>query len=249
MSHLTIDYNSLLSSDPPFGVPYDVNFLIFDQNKEKQGEVPGHKFIFAVNSPVFGTKFCGAGDFADKNDKEVEITGTLEAFQLMTNYFYNQTTAMDELSVDKIFEVVNLAHFYNVAKLEEALEQRLEKIVIAKDDVIEAAKKAEEFARFEMASKALLKNCAKALQALNDNAKEFSEFSSQVAGSGDEVIYVKLLAMIKDLPPLVCSNCQKSPCISGAAVTGITQVRLGTRLTAMALEGPRWSPWMPVGAL
>ena len=45
--------------------------------------------------------------------------------------------------MDEIFEVVDLAHCYNIAKREQALEQRLEKMVIAKDDVIEAAKKAE----------------------------------------------------------------------------------------------------------
>ena len=231
MSSHSIDYNSLLSeSDPPIGLPYDVTFLIFNREKELQGEVQGHKFIFAHNSSVFRTKFCGAGDFADKIDKEVE------AFQLITNFLYNKPTAIDELSVDKIFYVVDLAHFYDITKLEEALEQRLEKLVIVKDDVIEAAKKAEEFARFEMASQALLKNCARTLQVALNDVKDFSEFSSQVAGTGDEVIGFRLFAMIKDLPPLPpiqpldCSNFQKFPCVSGAVITNISQVRLGTRL-------------------
>ena len=45
---------------------------------------------------------------------------------------------------------------------------------------------------------------------------------------GDEVIYCRLLAMIKELPPLPqpCSNCQNSPCISGAEVISVNQVRL-----------------------
>ena len=204
MSLLSIDYNRLLSSDPPI-MPYDVTFLIFKE-KELQGKVQGHKFVFGLNSPIFRTKFCGAGDFADKNDKEVEIIGTLEAFRLMTAFLYNQPTAIKELSVDEIFDAVTLAHFYNIAKLEEDLEQRLQNIVIVKEDVMKAAKKAEEFARFESASKALLENCAKTLQAALNDAKEFSEFSSQVAGTGDEVIYVKLLAVIKDLQPLGCSK-------------------------------------------
>ena len=139
---LSIDYNSLLSSDHP-GVPYDVTFLITNQEKEHQGYVQAHKFIFALNSPVFKSRFCGDGNFAGTNDKDVEITGTLAAFRLMTNFLYNKPTAIDELSVDEIFEVVDLAHCYDIAELEQALEQRLEKMVIAKDDVIEAAKKAE----------------------------------------------------------------------------------------------------------
>ena len=231
-----LSQSTTTASSPPTPptVPYDVTFLIINQKEEKLGEVHAHKFIFAQNSSFFSSffriKFYGAGDFADKTDKEVEITGSVKAFQLIKNYFYNQPTNIDELSVDKIFEVVALAHFYDIAKLEEALEKRLQKIVI--ENVMEAAKKAEEFARFERASQALLKNCARTLQAaLDDNAKEFFEFSSQVAGTGDEVIYCRLLAMIKDLPPLPCSNCQKFVCLSGAEVTDISQFRLGTRIT------------------
>ena len=56
---------------------------------------------------------------------------------------------------------------------------------------MEAAKKAEEFARFEMASQALLKNCAKTLQAALTDVKAVFEFSSKVAGTGDEVIYCR----------------------------------------------------------
>ena len=195
MSTLSIDYNSLtsllLSSDPPT-IPYDVTFLIFDEEKQKQGEVQAHKITFALNSPVLRNKFFGAGNFADKNDKEVEVIGFLEAFRLLTNFLYNKPTAIDELSVDKIFEVVKLAHFYDIAKLEEALEQRLEEMVLVKGDVVEAAKKAEEFAWFEMASQALLKNCAKTLQkALDDDAKKFVEFSCQVAGTGDEAVCIR----------------------------------------------------------
>ena len=78
MSSHSIDYSRLLSSDLPI-VPYDVTFLICNEEKEQLGEVQGHKFIFALNSPVFKSMFCGAGNFAGKNDKEVEITGTLEA--------------------------------------------------------------------------------------------------------------------------------------------------------------------------
>ena len=98
--------------------------------------------------------------------------------------------------MDEIFAVVDLAHCYDIGKLEEVLEERLEIIVIAKDDVIEAAKKAEDFARFKMASQALLKNCAKMLQKSLNDVKEFIEFSWQVAGTGDEIVGFRLFAMI-----------------------------------------------------
>ena len=228
-----IDYNSLhslmLSSDPPT-IPYDVTFLISNQEKELQGEVPGHKFIFSLNSPVFRSSFCGTGDFAGKNDKMVEITGTLQAFRLMTNFLYNKPTTFDELSVVEIFDVVDLAHCYNIAKLEEALEQHLGKYLVTKNSVIEVAKTAEEFAEFKMASQALLWNCAKTLQKELPDTKAFTEFSSQVAGSGDEAVCLKLFSMMNDLQPLACSNCQQSPCISGTEITSAAQVRVGTRL-------------------
>ena len=170
---LPIDYNNLLSLDHP-ALPYDVTFLISNQEKEYQGEVQAHKFVFALNSPVFKSRFCGAGNFAGKNNKDVEITGTLEAFRLLTNFIYNKPTAIDELSVDKLFDVVDLAHCYDVAKLEEALEKRLREDNIAKDEVIKAAKKAEQFAMFETASQALLENCAKTLQSPSPTLRRYS---------------------------------------------------------------------------
>ena len=133
----------------------------------------------------------------------------------MTNFIYNKPTTLDELSVDEIFEVVDLAHCYDVAKLEQALEQLLENYLVTKDSVIEVAKTAEEFARFEMASQALLRNCAKTLQKSLTDTAAFVEFSSQVAGTGDEAVCLKLFAMTKDLQPQGCPNCQKSPCLSG----------------------------------
>ena len=66
MSSLSIDYNSLLSSNLP-ALPYDVTFLILDKEEKQQGEVLAHKFIFALNSPVFKSRFCGAGNFAGEN--------------------------------------------------------------------------------------------------------------------------------------------------------------------------------------
>ena len=100
----SIDYNILLSSGHP-AIPYDVTFLISDQEKKKQGEIQAHKFIFALNSPFLKSRFCGAGKFAGQNDKEVDITGTL---QLVTNFLYNKPTTIEELSVDNIFDVVDL---------------------------------------------------------------------------------------------------------------------------------------------
>ena len=154
---LSIDYNHQLSSDPPT-VPYDVTFVIADENKEQQGEIQGHKFIFAHNSSVFRIKFYGAGDFADKNDKEVEVIGSLEAFRLMTNFLYNKPTSIANLSVDKIFDVVNLAYCDNISMLEEALVRCLGKMVVFKGIVMEAATEADKFAMIGRVSNALLMN-------------------------------------------------------------------------------------------
>ena len=63
---LSIDYNSLLSSDLP-ALPCDVTFLIAVQEEKQQGEVLAHKFIFALESSVLKSRFCGAGNFAGEN--------------------------------------------------------------------------------------------------------------------------------------------------------------------------------------
>ena len=52
------------------------------------------------------------------------VTRSFEAVRLVTN-FLNEPTTIDELSVYEIFDGVDLAHCYDFAKLEEALELRL----------------------------------------------------------------------------------------------------------------------------
>ena len=52
--------------------------------------------------------------------KEVEVIGSFEAFRLRTTFLYNRPSFIAKLSVDKIFEVVNLASCDYVSLLEDA---------------------------------------------------------------------------------------------------------------------------------
>lgn len=241
-----IDYDSqvskLLLSDPP-AISYDIVFEVYDKQETLQGEVPAHKILLSLASSVFRREFDSSSGFVDKDKKVIKIVGTatLKTFRLMSDFLYNKPTDFDELTMDEIFDVVSLAHCYNISILEEELKQHLEHYPVTKESVIAVAKKAEEFAVFEAASGALLANCAKFLHKSLPTTKAVAEFSSQVSGSGDEAVCLRLFAMMEHLQPHPapappCSNCQQPPCLNGKQVDSTTQVRVGTRLKAVNCE-------------
>ena len=76
----------------------------------------------------------------------------------MTTFLYNKPTSIANLSVDKIFDVVNLAYCDNISMLEEALVRCLGKMVVFKGIVMEAATEADKFVMIGRVSNALLMN-------------------------------------------------------------------------------------------
>ena len=87
------------------------------------------------------------------------------------------------------------------------------------------------FHQLEEASRAVLDNCAKTLDRQLDTKESVVQFCALYSGTEDEVIGMKLIALMNNLPPLTpppCSNCQETPCKSGTAITSVKQVRTGT---------------------
>ena len=155
---------------------------------------------------------------------------TTKAFRAMISIIYKRPVNFKNMSSDEVFELVNLAERYDLAKLKTKLKQELEARSLAKESVVEVAKTAMKFYQLEEASKATLDNCAKTLNRELDTKESVVNFTASYYGTGDEVIVMKLMSMIKKLQPPPCPNCQESPCKSGMAVTMVKQVRAGTVL-------------------
>ena len=86
--------------------------------------MPAHKFLLALASPIFRTGFYGA-QFQEENKIEMKET-TLDAFKTMLSIIYKRPVNFKNMSVDLVFELVNLAERYDLLKLKAKLKQELE---------------------------------------------------------------------------------------------------------------------------
>ena len=185
-----------------------------------------HKFLLALASSVFRTGFFG--EFEQENKIDMKET-TLKAFKIMIEIIYKLPVNFKNMSVDEVFELVNLAERYDLLKLKAKLKQELETKSLAKDSVVEVARTAMKFKQFEEVSQVTLKNCAETLTRELDTKESLVQFFNPYYGTGEEVTMMKLMSVMHNLQP-PCSNCRKKPCKSGTVVTSVKQVRVGTVL-------------------
>ena len=205
--------------------------LIFSTLSQGQleGEVPAHKFLLALASPVLRRGFHSS-HFEENNKIDMKDT-TLNAFKAMMSIMYMRPVNFKDMSVDEIFELENLAERYDLPKLKAKLKQEFEIMRLVKESVVEVAKTAMKFHLLEEASLAVLDNCAKTLNRELNTRESVVKFCASYSGTEKEVIVLKLMAMMNNLsppPPPPCSNCQEMPCKSGTAITSVKQVRAGT---------------------
>ena len=223
-----MDFNSLipaLSNSPP-SIPYDVTYKICNEEDKVMAEVPGHKMILAMASEVMRNGFFGS-DNTDKTAKVIRVQDTtVAAFQTMFDFIYRRAINTDLMKAADIFDVINLAKKYIIQKLEDDFMEKLGKFKVTKDDVIKVAKTAKDYEKFEEASAILMINCANTLNKELKDKETLLEFINKLRATGDEVIGVRLISMMKKT---LCSNCQSSPCKSGSPVN-ISQLRVGTRI-------------------
>jgi len=186
--------------------------------KKVKGEIKAHKYILAASSPVFKAMFFGP---MKENKDVVEVKETsYEAFKKLIEYIYQVDIECKDISIVELYDIVNLAERYDMPKLKEELKIQMKNISISMDNVIEVATSANEYSQFEEVSDAVMMSCVNFLQkTINDPADERLEFALTQFASGSGKIALKLLALVKQLPPLVrCKNCKGKPCIVGECV-------------------------------
>ena len=160
---------------------------------------------FPSCQPFSRTGFCGA-DFTEKHSKIIRKEDTtLKAFKIMINFVYKKPISFEEMTIEELFNVVDLGHYYELSELEELMKQQLAAFKVTKDTVLEVATVAEQFKKFEDASTALFDNCAKMLnKELGNDFESLLSFCSQLS-AGEEakaVVGLKLLSAVKKLRAL-----------------------------------------------
>jgi len=213
---------ALLRSLNDSGIPCDVTFIVrnSDENNEKTSEdgkeIMAHKLILASFSPVFKKMFYGA--MKETRDKIPVDETTVDAFNKLVDYFYQVDINCEDLPVQELFDLVNLAERYDVPKLMDELICQMELVPITMKNIMELAAIATEFSVHEATSSALLLACAKHFQKEVTSDQEKVKFMVDQYAKGNGMDALKLLSLVETLPPLKCANCHEKDCLVGKEV-------------------------------
>eukprot|EP00092_Neocalanus_flemingeri_P031800 GFUD01034544.1.p1 GENE.GFUD01034544.1~~GFUD01034544.1.p1 ORF type:complete len:299 (-),score=76.61 GFUD01034544.1:11-907(-) len=241
MSSMTQGKFPMLSSliDPSFGIPTDVTFHIMGLDSPEDGdskqeillkEIKGHKLLLGLFSEVFKRGFYGPAK-ETKDVVPVKET-TVEAFEKMFDYIYRKDIKWGDLSLLEMFDIANLAEKYDIPSLMEEVKAQIEMIPLTTtEDVMDAAHTATQFYQFPAISSALLLSCAKLVKTTLKTSAQLLQFSTDQSVDGQETMVLQLLAMVKDLPPLNCSNCGEEECKDRQPVISRDKVTQGCKLT------------------
>jgi len=174
------DEESLLSlTDPAFGVLFDVNFEIEDEEGFIVGVVGAHKAVMALRSPVFKAMFYGP---LAETGELIRIKKTsMFAFKEMVRYMHDAD--LDErpwaIGVRELFRMVDLAERYNLPGLSERVVDYAKSYLFPRESLLEVAKLAEEFRLYTQVSQALLINCARFLTTIIETPEDFNNIAKE----------------------------------------------------------------------
>lgn len=168
MSLKKIPWTNYFTTDPP--LPFDVTFSIIEGGVVTE-QILAHRFLLATCSSVFCTQFFGV--LAEKR-KIVPIKETTgHAFNFLLQYMYGFSLDYDQITVDQLFEILNLAERYDVAVLKEHVTAKLAELPVIEEEVIEVAQVALAYSHFETASNSVLLTCSRILKKNQESQAPF----------------------------------------------------------------------------
>lgn len=220
--------NLSLLLDPTSGIPSDVTFKIVGDGDEVLGEVKGHKVLLAAFSPVFKNMFFGP--LKETNDVIQVKQTTFEAFEKMIEYIYKSDSDWSGMTVLELYDIINLAERYNMTLMTNEIKTQMETMPLTLESLMDVAHTAAQFTQFEEVSTALLSSCAKFLQKAISGAEDQLQFAVEQVGTGRETTVLHLFGLIKNLPPLECSNCRKAQCLDGELVVSREKFCIGLKI-------------------
>merc|ERR1712179_650979 len=235
------EYVILLRAPESGGIPFDVTFQVVEADcntvaeegydkgvKTVRGEIQAHKNILAASSSVFQGMFYGP--MKESKDVIVVKETTAEAFKRLIEYIYHVDIECKDISLVELYDIVNLAELYDMPNLTEELINQMENIPLSMDNLVDLATTASEYSQFEEVTNCVLMSCAKFLQKTINDPADRLDFALTQYTSGNGEIALKLLALVKQLSPLVeCSNCKEKPCVVGQGVP-YDKMRLGLKM-------------------
>jgi len=214
---------SLIASlaDESFGIPPDVTFQIDDGDQVY--EIKAHKTILGMVSLPFKTMLYTT-EVGDKTAKVIRIGETTgPAFQILIDAIYQTKSLFDSLkgkSVEEIFDVVYLIEQYQISQLQEfqdAVKELLSDYPVTEDSVLDVAGEAMEYSTlFQKEAHYLLLKCAKFLQPKLKDAQSIFNYAAKI--NDKKEVFTSLLGLMKDLPPIKCSNCGYEDCKDGLPI-------------------------------
>jgi len=168
-----IRWGHFLGDDPP--LPPDVTFKLIE-GEVVVGELKAHKYLLASVSPVFRKQFFGKLA-EEKNVIDIKET-TYYAFKYLMEYIYNGLSEIneDEIGLEEIFEIVNLAEKYDIKTLRDEIPRLLGDILIDESNVLDVSRIAMVFKHFEVISNQLLSKCSDYLKLILKTDEDLDNF-------------------------------------------------------------------------
>jgi len=214
-----------VSSLDPFIIPTDVTFVI-KQGDDADAEVSVHKFIIAMGSPVFAAQFCGK--FKETKERVVVEDTTKEAFATMIDFVYGKTVDWNNVTVEEVFAIANMAEKYQVDDLMvKVKEVAAEFPVVDNDDAVTIAASASEFSQFEGLRDLFLIRCNSFLRLTLLQYQDIVKFADKYAGTDKSETVLKLKAMMKGKDIEVKNCCEKKSCRRGKPILSLSDIKRG----------------------
>ena len=220
-------------------IPTDVSFKIGEGRKKMENIVEAHKLVMSMVSEPF-RKMLYVTNTSDKEAKEITVKDTtVAAFRAIVNAIYNNKTIYESLkdkTVDKIFDVLNLAKKYQIPELVMSTRDCLVSLPLSEETVMEVAIVAVKYNdTFDEEAKELLLHCAKFIKTKFTDVNSVLEF--HVVNKEHADIVGELFTLMYSLEPVLCHNCRQTPCKDGQGVTE-EEVRLDLKVACR--QSPFW---------
>ena len=204
--------------DPSYGIPTDIKFLFNADTDGKVEEVKAHKFPLSLASPVFQRQFYGS--FMDSEDEIKIVDASKDVFQAMIDYIYSYKP-LDSETYDIYFlsSLYYLAEKYDIEDLRNEILSFIPDYPVTKDNVLEIAALAEDFANLAPLSEAIFCSAANFLgDHFRGSYKGVVKYFKEVDANADVSHLIHKIITRLDLNN-TCENCHSANCLDGEAVT------------------------------
>jgi len=199
----------------------DVKFTFVDHNTGEKSEVPAHKFVLAQGSSVFLAQFYGT--MKEEKDIIPVQDASVEAFKIFLDTLYNKEISLAGLDFELLAELFYMAKKHHLDLFQASIVNEVSSRKLVSDQVLEAAKLAENNLHLDKFSDSLYQICS---MFVIENPKSVLEvFDSEEVGEENSCTLHRLLARANRInstpqpPSPVCDNCKHDPCLHGELLT------------------------------